>query len=49
MCKENNEHKVIIVRLNKRLIEHFDKIVVEKGLSRSEVIRSLMNEYIEKN
>lgn len=47
--RENPEDsQVVIVRLHKRLLERFDSVVDDLGLNRSEVIRMIMNEYIEK-
>lgn len=48
MSKVAEESQVVIVRMNKRLIERFDSVVENLGLNRSEVIRMVMNEYIEK-
>ena len=45
--KVETEHKVIIVRLGRTLCDRFDTKVGVKGLSRSEVIRMLMDQYIE--
>lgn len=44
-----NEHKSIIVRLSRTLCNRFDLKVGAKGLSRSEVIRMLMDQYIEES
>ena len=46
--KEDLDHKVVIVRMSTILADRFDSIVDGIGLNRSEVIRMLMNEYIEK-
>lgn len=47
--RENAEDtQVVIVRLHKRLLERFDSVVDNLGLNRSEVIRMIMNDYIEK-
>ena len=43
----NIEHKTIIIRLSKTLCDRFDGKVLGKGLSRSEVVRMLMDQYIE--
>ena len=47
--KETEDKKVIIVRLSDRLCERFDEIIDNLGLNRSEVVRMLMNEYVDKN
>lgn len=49
MSKIPDDSQVVIVRLHKRLLERFDAIIEDLGLNRSEVIRMIMNEYIEKN
>ena len=47
--RENAEDtQVVIVRLHKTLLSRFDSVINDLGLNRSEVIRMLMNEYIEK-
>lgn len=47
--RENAEDtQVVIVRLHKTLLSRFDSVVETLGLNRSEVIRMVMNEYIEK-
>ena len=47
--RENTENtQVVIVRLHKTLLSRFDSVIDDLGLNRSEVIRMLMNEYIEK-
>ena len=45
---EDIEHTTMIVRMSTKLRDRFDSLVEDKGLKRSEVIRMLMNEYIEK-
>ena len=47
--RENAEDtQVVIVRLHKKLLNRFDSVINDLGLNRSEVIRMIMNEYIEK-
>ena len=48
MSKIADDSQVVIVRMHKRLLERFDSVVDDLGLNRSEVIRMIMNEYIEK-
>jgi metal-responsive CopG/Arc/MetJ family transcriptional regulator len=48
MSKVSEESQVVIVRLHKILLERFDSVIDNLGLNRSEVIRMLMNEYVEK-
>ena len=45
--EQESEHKTIIIRLTKTLCDRFDDKVNVKGLSRSEVVRMLMDQYIE--
>ena len=48
MRETSEDTQVVIVRLHKRLLERFDSVVNDLGLNRSEVIRMIMNDYIEK-
>ena len=48
MSKVAEESQVVIVRMHKVLLDRFDSVVDDLGLNRSEVIRMIMNEYIEK-
>ena len=45
--EQETEHKTIIIRLSRTLCDRFDAKVNTKGLSRSEVVRMLMDQYIE--
>jgi len=44
---ESVEHKNILTRLSKTLCDRFDSKVKKKGLTRSEVVRMLMDQYVE--
>lgn len=48
MRETTEDTQVVIIRLHKRLLERFDSVIDELGLNRSEVIRMIMNAYIEK-
>ncbi len=44
-----NNKKTMITEISNVLYGRFDKVIQSKGLNRSETIRMLMNEYVEKN
>lgn len=46
---DRSKKHFIAIDVTKVLLDHFDKIIEFKGFNRSEVIRALMGEYIEKN
>jgi metal-responsive CopG/Arc/MetJ family transcriptional regulator len=41
--------KIISFEVKPRLLERFNEVCDEKGLYKSEIMRNLLNEYIEKN
>ena len=43
------KRKVINFEIKPRLLERLDCIVIEKGMNRSEVIRCLINQYVDKH
>jgi metal-responsive CopG/Arc/MetJ family transcriptional regulator len=45
----NSKRTLINFELKPVLLERFDKILIKKGLGKSEVLRAMVNEYIEKN
>ena len=48
MSEVADDSQVVIVRLHKTLLGRFDSVINTFGLNRSEVIRMLMNDYIDK-
>jgi metal-responsive CopG/Arc/MetJ family transcriptional regulator len=46
---EKRERKLMNFEIKPILLERFNTVCKEKGLNKSEVIRSLINNYIEKN
>jgi len=49
MGKNNRKGKVVSFEIKPRLLDRFNEICEEKGLSKSELMRSLINNYIENN
>lgn len=49
MEKRKRNTKLVTFESSPILLDKFDVIIHNKGIKRSEVIRQLMNEYIEKN
>lgn len=49
MGKNNRKGKVVSFEIKPRLLDRFNEICEEKGFSKSELMRSLINDYIEKN
>ncbi len=49
MGKNNRKGKVVSFEIKPRLLERFNEICEEKGLSKSELMRNLINQYLEIN
>ena len=49
MTGKDRKTKVVSFEIKPRLIERFEEILREKGMGKSEVMRGLINQYVEKH
>ncbi len=48
MSRKDRDTKVVSFEIKPRLIERFDRILIKKGMGKSETMRNLINNYVEK-